>query len=156
MKRTVLNNRTLLNVFLPLLLLVSLALPGYAATKWFDNNGATAGAGVTTGNILWSTTSSKWASESAGTTASVAWAAGDAAVFCAGTDATGTYTASVSSTTSAASLTVEEGTCFLKGAVLTCNAITVNSGTKLSYGSSGELVNTGSGTLTLNGGTFEY
>src|ERR1035437_3316074 len=108
MKITVLNSRTLLNAFLPLLLLVCLALPGYAATKWFDNNGTATGSGAT-GLISWTTT--KWATESAGTSTSVAWASGDAAIFCAGTDSTGTYTASISSATAAASVTVEEGSC---------------------------------------------
>src|ERR1017187_103077 len=158
MKRTVLNSRTLLNAFLPLLLLVSLALPGYAAQKWFDNNGTTAGSGIT-GSPTISWTATQWATESAGTSTSVAWAAGDAAIFCAGTDAPGqTFTASIPSATSAASVTVEEGTVTKSGAALTVQTITINSGATFSYNASGGIVASAGGTLTLNGtgATFGY
>jgi hypothetical protein len=59
-----------------------------AATKYWDINGATAGAGGATPTGTWDTTTANWSTDSAGAVAATTWAANDAAVFSAGTNGT--------------------------------------------------------------------
>src|SRR5439155_737213 len=124
----------------------------HAANKWFDVNGATAGSGATAGTFNpWSTAVAKFATESAGTTASVVWSEGDAAIFSAGSDATGDYTASCSTAHNVASIQVQDGTVHITGSAVTTQTITVNSGKGLFVLSSGAIVvPSAGGTCTVN------
>ena len=81
-----------------------------AGTVYWDLNDSTAGAGGATPTGTWDAANTYWnaAADGAGTTN--AWASGDTGVFAAGTDATGTYTVTVSGTRTVGGLTFEEGT----------------------------------------------
>ncbi|MBL9214950.1 MAG: autotransporter-associated beta strand repeat-containing protein [Opitutaceae bacterium] len=78
-------------------------------TFYWDRNGATTGAG-TTPTGTWDTTSANWNTNSGGTTAAETFTSGGNAVFSAGTNATGTYTVTVSGTQNVSSINVQEGT----------------------------------------------
>jgi hypothetical protein len=83
---------------------------------WDPTNGTTAGTGTTTPNGTWSIGTAAWNSLSDGTGPVSVWSnAGNAAVFSAGTDATGSYIVTVSGTVTASSITFEEGTVTLAG-----------------------------------------
>src|SRR5205823_424900 len=108
---------------------VAMPCTARAATQYWDGNGATAGAG-TTPTGTWGT-SNFWSTSSAGTVATTAWTSGNTAVFSAGTDATATYTVTVSVTQTAGAINFEEGTVTLSSGTLTLNgaaAIDVASG----------------------------
>src|SRR5262245_4281338 len=93
--------------------LLCLALSGtsvHAAIKYWDINGATAGAGGATPTGNWDTTTANWSTSSAGTTAATTWAASDDAVFSAGTDATGIFTVTTTTAQTASTITIDEGT----------------------------------------------
>ncbi len=94
------------------LALLSLWLPEstQAASKYWDINGAAAGAGGPTPTETWNTTSHNWTTDPNGTGVPTMWVAGDLAIFSAGTDATGTFNITVSGTQSVGSVTVQEGT----------------------------------------------
>src|SRR5215471_9983506 len=84
-----------------------------AAVKYWDTNGATAGAGGSIPSATWNTgAAANWTTDSTGSSAPTTWTAGDIAVFSAGTDATGSFTVTVPSgtTNSLLSITNEEGT----------------------------------------------
>src|SRR5215831_18543041 len=127
-----------------------------AAVKYWDINGATPGAGGPTPSGAWNTTSAAWSTDSTGSSATTTFTGGgtDSAVFSAGTDATGTYTVTVSSTLTAGGLTVEDGTLNLTGSALTiqpAGGVSVNPGATLRVGQSGTL-SIGTGTITVNTG----
>ncbi len=135
-----------------------LAQPLHGATKYWDINGVTAGAGGTTPTGNWTGTSF-WTTDSTGASATTTFTSGtDAAVFSAGSDATGSFTVTLGSVQTATSLLVEEGTVTKSGSALTVQNITINSGATLLYNSSGGLVASAGATLTLNGtgATFGY
>src|SRR6185503_9681619 len=150
--------------FFPCLVLC-LALCGLsaqAAIKYWDINGATAGAGGATPSGNWDTTTANWNTDSTGGAGGAfsVWTSGtaDAAFFSAGTDATGAFTMTLPSALTAGSVTVEEGTITKSGAALTVQTITINSGASFSYNASGGIVASAGATLTLNGtgATFGY
>jgi len=147
-----------------------------AQTLYWDLNGATAGAG-TTPSGTWSTSSNTWTSSSAGTSGTiVAWTSGRDAVFSAGTNATGSYTVTISGTQNVSGITVEEGTANFTGGQINFSdatpTLTVNSGAMLNWGMTGlssstNTINIGgagtvnlglsgtfAGTLNLSGGTL--
>ena len=77
-----------------------------AATQYWDVNGTTNQSGNTGGN--WS--DSSWSSVATGNVATVAWTAGNDAIFSAGTDGAGTWTVDVvSGANSVHNVTIEEG-----------------------------------------------
>ncbi len=80
---------------------------GGTGTYW-DVNGATTGAGGATPSGTWSATSTNWSSAASGNVATGPWA-GDIAIFSAGSDATGSYTVTVSGTQTINALWVEDG-----------------------------------------------
>ncbi len=134
-------------------------------TLFWDTNGATAGAGSSP-SATWSTSSSdkNWTTSSAGTASTIQWTNGSNAVFSAGTDATGSYTVTVSGTVSAAGITVEEGSPTFSGGIVTLSGTTpqlsVASGSTLTFnsqiaGTSG-FTKTGTGTLTLGSTANAY
>jgi autotransporter-associated beta strand protein len=93
-----------------------------AATKFWDLNGATTGAGGATPAGTCNTTTSNWSIASAGNVAGTTWASGDSAIFSAGTDATGAYTVTVSGTQSVGGIVVQEGKITFSGGTLSLNA----------------------------------
>jgi hypothetical protein len=100
---------------------------------WDPTNGIGTGTGTNSPNGTWSTLIPAWNAVAGGTGIVSVWNNGDAAVFSAGTDATGSYTATVSGTVTASTITFEEGTVTLAGTatpVLTISGaggITINS-----------------------------
>ncbi len=139
----------------------------FAATKYWDLNGATAGAG-TTPTGTWDNVTSNWSTASAGNIATTTFTNGftDPDVFfSAGADATGTYTVTVSGTQQINNLTVEEGTPTFSGGTLQFGSpgggpnVTVNAGltaainSAISRAGSGQVYFTkrGTGSLQLGG-----
>jgi len=125
-----------------------------SAQLYWDSNGGTAGAGVEpTGT--WGT-DAFWSTSAAGDVATGGWTDGSAAIFAAGTDATGTYTVAVNGTQNPIGINFEEGTVALSGGTLdfTSDAfLDVASGLTATIGSalSGSvlLYKSGDGTLVL-------
>jgi autotransporter-associated beta strand protein len=115
------------------------ALSLQAANVYWDTNGVTAGVGGATPFGNWGAAYSTWGN-SAGTAATAPWVDGDTAVFAAGTDATGTYTAFLSNAVTVAGIIREEGTPTVTGIAATA----------LTFANGALSVDTGSGTLTLN------
>jgi fibronectin-binding autotransporter adhesin len=86
------------------------------ADPFWDINGTTAGSGGGAApSGTWSTSVAFWNPVAGGTGTTAVWNNGDAAVFSAGTNATGSYTVTVSGTVTASSITFEEGTVTLAG-----------------------------------------
>ncbi len=129
-----------------------------AATQYWDTNGPTAGAGGSTPTGTWGI-DNYWSTSSAGTAATGGWGSGNAAIFSAGTDATGTFSIAVDSTQTASSLTFEEGTVSLSGGTITLSGagagVAVNAGRVAAIGSviagSSGVLKTGAGELILSG-----
>lgn len=142
-----------------LMALVALSHSTFAANKYWDINGATAGAGGATPSGTWNTTTANWSTSSAGTAAATTFAAGDAAFFSAGTDATGIATITTGAAMTAGSVTIEEGTVNHSGTsanTLSTQTVSVNSGAKFSVLTAlSFVVPSAGGTCTLNGGTIE-
>jgi autotransporter-associated beta strand protein len=125
---------------------------------YWDMNGTAAGAGGAAPAGNWDGTTANFNSDAAGGAGgslSAAPAAADNVTFAAGSDATGTYTITVSGTRSAAAVKVEEGNVTLTGGTLAVGAFNVapgasaNVSSTITGGVSGSLVKTGAGTLTL-------
>ncbi len=145
---------------------LTLATPSAFATDlYWDTDDATAGSGGATPSGSWATSGTTWSTDSAGATATAALTTTglDHLFFSAGTDATGSYSVSLSSDQSAKSLTFEEGAATLTGSTLSLadGGITVLAGAVNATISSNltlsgnNIFNVGAGsTLTLNTGTF--
>ena len=133
-----------------------------AATRSFDYNSSSAGSGVVyNGDYFWDATSTLW-NDSSGTGTSTAWAAGDSAVFCAGTDVQSfaLYDVHISANHVVNSITVEEGqpTFVNAGGSLTLTGAATISTTgggdtliQAPIAGSAGLVKDGPGTLYLSG-----
>jgi fibronectin-binding autotransporter adhesin len=151
----------------------NLARTGYAvfddvklesvSARYWDINGATAGAGGATPAGTWNAVDPNWNSDySGGAAGSVtAWSAGSVACFGAGTDATGTYTVTVDGTRDIRGLNFQDGTVTLTGGAL---RMTLNSGVEVAAGLTATietpitedvagrvLIKKGDGTLVLSG-----
>jgi autotransporter-associated beta strand protein len=87
---------------------------------FWDRNGSTAGAG-TTPTGTWNTTTANWNTNSGGTTANETFTSGSVATFSAGTDATGTYTVTVSGTQNTSRINIQEGTPTFSGGTINFN-----------------------------------
>ncbi len=134
-------------------------------TLYWDTNGITAGAGSSP-SATWSTSSSdkNWSTNSGGTVTTAAWTAGVIADFSAGSDATGTYTVTVSGSPSTAGIIVEEGTPTFTGGTLTFSGagpgVQVASGSTATINSqiagSNGLTKTGTGTLIVGNTANAY
>jgi fibronectin-binding autotransporter adhesin len=111
----------------------------HAATKYWDINGTTAGAGGATPTGNWGTGTATWG-DSAGTAATANWVNGDTAVFSAGTDASGSFTVTVNTPITLAGITREEGSPTISAA--SANILTFQNGNLA--------VDSGSGTLIVN------
>lgn len=146
---------------LALVSITALVPPAAAATVYWDINGSTPGAGGTTPTGTWDAANTNWSSSEAGDVDTAAWTAGDTGVFAAGTNATGSYTVTVSGTQNIGSLTFEEGTVTLSGTatlqmvadsifdVATGRSATIGDTVTLSNDVARTLTKTGSGTLTV-------
>ena len=137
----------------------------HAATKFWDLDGATSGAGGATPAGIWDILTANWSLDPAGELAATTWIAGDEAVFSAGTNATGAFTITVDTTQTAANLTVEEGTVTFSGGtalnigggvagmgnIQIASGLTTTIGSVLTGGDdAGKIMKTGGGTLVLN------
>lgn len=126
-------------------------------TSYWDINGSTAGAGGASPSGTWSSSTKNWNSSSAGTAATAVWTSGNLAVFSAGTDATSSYTVTVSGTQTASSIIVEEGSPTFTGGVInvtgTTPQVNVAAGSTATINSqissSAGLYKTGNGTLVV-------
>lgn len=134
-----------------------------ALTQYWDLNGATAGAGGSTPNGTWDTATANWSVNSAGTVAAVTWGSANDAVFSAGTDATGSYTVTLTGTQNANSITFKNGTPTLTGGSLNISgaggsvSVTTTSSAidSLLVGTAG-LTKSGAGTLNLTNSGNSY
>lgn len=138
-------------------------------TLWWDRSGSTAGAtngpdgvanGVWSGSGVWAA-NNNWSISSAGTFSPQQWSDGSIAIFAAGSDATGSYTVTVSNAPTASAINIEEGAVTFAGSdvnsfvTLTGETIDVASGASASFGpvtiaGTAGLTKTNAGTLTLN------
>src|SRR5438067_2304333 len=122
--------------FLTLLSFIALCgASAQAAAKFWDINGTTAGSGGAAPGGTWSTGVANWNSDPAGGAGTLSvWTSGtaDAAVFSAGTDATGEYTVNIPTALTAGWLTNEDGIVDITGAALTVTNINIKSGAMLS------------------------
>lgn len=131
-------------------------------TVYWDRNGSTAGAGGASPSGTWVNNNGapnrNWSTSSAGTVNTARWNDGSYAVFSAGTDATGSYTVTVSGTVSVDGITIEEGTPTFSGGTINFGDSTpdfiVNTGSTAIVDSritgSDGLTKGGAGTLILN------
>jgi autotransporter-associated beta strand protein len=127
------------------------------AIVYWDLTDGVAGAGGPSPSGTWNTTAASWNTVADGTgTPLKAWTAGDAAVFSAGSDATGAYTVNLTAPQTASAVTVEEGTVSLTGSTVNvaANTVTINSGARLSIPAANQITATAGANLNLNGGTI--
>jgi len=145
------------------LVMFFLGLPAVSiaqTTVYWDRNSSTAGAGGASPSGTWVNNNGapnrNWSTSSAGTATTARWDDGNYAVFSAGTDATGSYTVTVSDTVSVSGITVEEGSPTFSGGIINfgdstpdfiVNAGTTTVGSQIT-GSDG-LIKGGGGTLIL-------
>ncbi len=124
-----------------------------SAQLYWDGNGATLGAGTAPSGI-WGT-DAFWNTDSSGETVTPgAWIPGSAAVFSAGTDATGEFTITLNAAQTASSLTVEEGIVNFAGTQsvsLGAGVINVNAGATLSQDTNARIATTAGSILNLSG-----
>ncbi|HTB85104.1 MAG TPA: immunoglobulin domain-containing protein [Candidatus Sulfotelmatobacter sp.] len=137
-----------------------------AANLYWDVNGSTPGAGGATPSGNWDAGTANWTTDSTGSSSAVDWLTGSTAVFSAGTDATGSYTTTLTVPQSANGVVFQSGTNTLTGSDLTLTSpavVIVNSGpvkgiiasaidgsAGLTKTNSGELVLSGANTFTGN------
>ena len=141
------------------------ACDSWAQALYWDTNGAAAGAGSSP-SATWSTSSGdkNWTINSAGTVTTIAWTDGRDALFSAGTDATGSYTTTVSGTVSTSSVTVQKGNPTFSGGVVNFSDstpdIVVASGSTLTFNSqiagSNGITKSGAGTLIVGNTSNAY
>lgn len=150
--RCVMKNTLLYTIFA-----LALSQSGHAANLYWDADGATAGgSGSTTAAGTWGS-STFWSTSADGDVATTAWAAGNTAVFSAGTDVTGAYTVSLSGSQAAAGVIVEEGTVSFGGtgaASIGAGTVMVNSGATLSIDNAARIAATAGAVFTVDGGTI--
>src|SRR3954452_23544043 len=101
-----------------LFVLLGAASPLRAAVFWDVDTTNKAGSGGATPSGIWSAIKADWNANADGTGIPTIWTPGETAIFAAGTDATGSYTVTVSGTQSLSGLTVEEGTVTQSGGTL--------------------------------------
>src|SRR5262249_30867045 len=97
-------------ILIALLVIIAGTTTVGAQTKYWDVDVlSVAGAGGTAPTGVWNSTSHNWNTDSTGLGIPSTWTAGNVADFAAGTNATGSYTVTVTGTQSLSGLTVEEG-----------------------------------------------
>ena len=120
-------------------------------TRYWDVDGSTPGAGGAAPAGTWDTTTPNW-NDAAGSGTAVAWSGvNEAAVFSAGSGATGTYTVNLSGTQTTDAVILEEGNLTLSGGTLNL----VNAGVIRSFTAGGTLTVTSdvtsAGSLSFDG-----
>jgi autotransporter-associated beta strand protein len=126
--------------------------------KYWDSNGAAAGAGDTP-NGTWDA-DPFWSADAAGGVATTGWTDGDTAVFSAGTDATNAFDVTVNGTVNPAGITFEEGLAVISGGTISITnsadfPIVANADAVInSYLSGAGFKKTGPGKLTLGADNF--
>jgi autotransporter-associated beta strand protein len=101
---------------------------------YWDLNGATLGSGATGTAAIWNLSATNWNASAVGTGTPITWVnstTSSAAVFSAGTDATGAYGITISGT-------------------IQTNSVTFNNGVISLYGTSAPSLNIGSGGITIS------
>lgn len=86
--------------------------------RYWDTNGITAGSGGATPSGTWDAASANWNNAAGSGTATVWNGTNEAAVFSAGTDATGSYTVTVDGSQTADAVILEEGNLNLTGGTI--------------------------------------
>ncbi len=131
----------------------------HGALSYWDANGLNAGAGSATPAGTWGT-DSFWSPSPAGTASTSAWTPGDTAVFSAGTNATGTFTVTLSAPQSAGGVLFEEGNITLAGASLSTPVFNTAAGLTETVTApltpSGGLTKSGAGTLIVANSANAY
>jgi len=153
--------------------LLAFGTPAQAANLYWDTNGATAGAGGPTPTGTWdAATTANWNTNSDGIGATQTFSGKNRAFFAAGSDATGSYTVTVSGTIGIQkqpnSVNVQEGNVTLSGGTIGAasgdwnqhfdwvvapgSTLTVNSALTLANtGGNGSHEKLGDGTMIVNG-----
>lgn len=134
-------------------------VPAMGATNYWDTNvdAGAGGTGTSTPTGTWDTgTTANWNINSDGTGVPTMWAAGDSAVFSAGSDATGAYDVTVSGIqTLGPLLQIEEGAVHLVGGQVNFGAtngnITVDGTSILTISAAGSTTINGTNGITKNG-----
>ncbi|HBJ85152.1 MAG TPA: hypothetical protein DDZ88_15025 [Verrucomicrobiales bacterium] len=146
-----------------LMTMILIPNPAPAATVYWDLNADTTGSGGATPTGTWNADNTFWNPLADGTGVIAAWAAGDIAVFSAGSDATGAFTINVDGTQGIGGLRFEEGQVTLAGGTLALAAdseLFVAAGLEAAVSSlfSGNvrLTKTGAGTLVLSGNSTDF
>lgn len=132
-----------------------------SAQLYWDVNGSGVGSGSgSTAVGTWGSGFNNWSTSSNGTSATVGWTSGQQAIFSAGTNATGTYTVTVSGNQTVSGLVFQEGNVTLSGGKLTLTTgvgaatVSVNGGWKATIGSeiagTAGLIKSGDGMLVLS------
>ena len=140
-------------------LLGLIAMPAQAIDYYWDINGATAGAGGPTPSGTWQAGGTTLSTDSTGATATgtVTTTTADRVFFSAGTNATGSYTVTVSGTQNIGRLTFQEGTVSVSGGTINFGAVSgLIDGDATPDSISSVIAGTGGlrfsgGTVTLNG-----
>ncbi len=147
------------------LLLLAATFMGSSAraqfTLYWDTNGSSIGAGSSP-SATWNS-GSTWNVLSTGSGGTTTWTAGSNAVFSAGTDATGSYTVTLSGSVSVGNITIEEGAPTFTGGTLALSNSTFNVGNSTSTAtvnsaitSTTGLTKVGNGTLILGNSTNSF
>ena len=129
-----------------------LCLP--AATVYWDSNDTAPGAGDPP-NGTWGI-DPFWSPDPLGAMTTVGWAAGDLAVFAAGSDAVNPYFVNVSGGQTVGGIVIEEGVLALSGSAvaLGANTIQIKNGARLSIPNIANITATAGANLNLDGGTM--
>src|SRR3954471_3711515 len=101
-----------------LFVVLGAASPLRAAVFWDIDTTNKVGSGGATPSGIWSAIKADWNANADGIGIPTIWTPGETAIFAAGTDATGSYTVTVSGSQSLSGLTVEEGTVTQSGGTL--------------------------------------
>jgi hypothetical protein len=132
----------------------------FAAARYWDIDGPTAGPGGVSPSGIWSETADQnWNQNLNGNSGFNTFGADNDAVFSAGATATGAYTVTISGTfgqiPNVSSITIEEGTPTFTGGTINFSDATpdliINSGRTLNWGSTA-ITATGNGAVNLSGG----
>jgi fibronectin-binding autotransporter adhesin len=155
MKPNILNCFRISQLLAVTAITIGACLNANATPYFWDINGATTGAGATaTPTGTWSTGGTTLSTDSTGLTATVAQTTttADTLTFAAGTNATGTYTVTVSGTQAIGGLTFQEGAVTLSGGTIDFGGVT---GTITNGGTiSSSLTGTNGFTKTTAGSLF--
>lgn len=146
------------NVILTAIVILSTTTLVRATSYYWDTNGVTSGAGGPSPSGAWNGTNPFWNPSADGSgTPIAAPSITDDLTFCAGSDATGSYTVTLAGSPRANSLIFKDGSAILSGVALTLSSSASISNvvnatiSSVVTGAVTSLVKSGNGTLTLSG-----